>query len=289
MVNRRPLPVKYRRRRLLLAVVVGVGLTLGLSALRGQAKPRRAAGPPVPAAKSTTPPPAPAAPLNTRPTVATPSASPPSRPAPASDAFKPVGTVLLKVPVQNQLPELPNGCEVTSLSMLLTAQGTPVSKFVLADEQPTNRTPPVFGGRKGDFYSITRWTNPNVAFVGNVRGYGYGIYHGPLVELLNKKTQGKAFDLSGQRFSVILAQLRTGTPLVLWTTSTFRPPLRWVTWSTTEGPFRATTLEHAVLLVGYTRTKLIINNPLIGRQQQVAPGPFIAAWLQLGRQAVTYR
>jgi uncharacterized protein YvpB len=198
--------------------------------------------------------------------------------------------MLLNVPLQAQLPELPNGCEVTSLSMLLTARGTPVSKLVLADEQPTNHAQPAFAGTVGDFYAISRWANPNTAFVGNVRGkYGYGIYHAPLAKLLNDKAQGAALDLSGRRFSQILAQLRTGTPIVLWTTTTFRPPTRWVTWSTPEGPFRATKLEHAVLLVGYTRTKLIINNPLTGRQQQVAAAPFIAAWQQMGRQALTYR
>jgi uncharacterized protein YvpB len=220
----------------------------------------------------------------------TPGTSTPVRPAVASDVFKPIGTVRLNVPVQNQLPELPNGCEVTSLSMLLTARGTPVSKLVLAGEQPTNHAKPVFAGADGDFYAISRWTNPNAAFVGNVRGkYGYGIYHGPLAQLLNTKIQGEALDLSGRRFSEILDQLRTGTPVVVWTTTTFRPPTRWVTWSTPEGPFRATKVEHAVLLVGYTRTKLIINNPLTGQQQQVAPAPFIAAWQQLGRQALTYR
>jgi uncharacterized protein YvpB len=171
--------------------------------------------------------------------------------------------------------------------MLLTAGGTPVDKELLAREQPTDTTPPVFSGPPGDFYSISRWGNPNKGFVGNVEGYGYGIYHAPLARLLNSKTQGHALDLTGRPFSEILARLRLGTPIVVWTTSTFAPPTRWVTWKTPQGPVRATQLEHAVLLVGYTPEKLIVNNPLTGRREQASPAPFIAAWQQMGRQALT--
>jgi uncharacterized protein YvpB len=288
-VTRRSLSVLYRRRRLLVVLAVGVGLALGLGVLRGQAKARTGSALPGPTGTSSSPA-ATRGPASNPPSPAvTPSAGATVRSAPPSDAFRPIGSMRLNVPLQNQLPELPNGCEVTSLSMLLRALGTPVSKLVLADEQPTNHAQPVFSGAVGDFYAISRWTNPNTAFVGNVRGkYGYGIYHAPLAQLLNSKAQGRALDLSGRRFSEILDQLRTGTPIVLWTTTTFRPPSRWVTWSTPQGPFRATQLEHAVLLVGYSRTKLIINNPLTGRQQKVAPAPFIEAWQQMGRQALTY-
>jgi len=173
--------------------------------------------------------------------------------------------------------------------MLLAAAGIPVDKDVLAREQATDPTQPVFSGTPGDFYSISRWGNPNKAFVGYVRKhrYGYGIYHAPLARLLNSKTHGRALDLTGRPFSEILARLRRGTPIVVWTTSTFAPPTRWVTWATPEGPFRATQIEHAVLLVGYTRENLVVNNPLTGRREQVRPAPFIAAWQQMGRQALT--
>src|SRR5450759_2329669 len=278
--------VLYIRRWPLIAVALGLALTIGISSVPAQgtypsvaksASPTTSGiGPAPSAAQPDTPAPTPI------PTKATASPSPA-----ASDDFAPIGSVLLSVPTQSQLPDLPNGCEVTSLPMLPTAGGTPVDKDVLARDQPTNPTPPVFSGPPGDFYSISRWGNTNRAFVGNVEGYGYGIYHAPLARLLNSKTNGHALDLTGRPFSEILARLRLGTPIVLWTTSTFAPPTRWVTWTTSEGPVRATQLEHAVLLVGYTREKLVVNNPLTGRREQVSPAPFIAAWQQMGRQALT--
>ena len=277
----------YRRRWLLIAVTVGLGLTIGVSAVPAAGTHPGVAESPSSTASRADPVPSVALPQTTATSTPIPTTATARRSLAASDDFTPTGSVLLNVPTQSQLPDLPNGCEVTSLSMLLTAGGTPVDKDVLAREQPTSLTPPVFSGPAGDFYSISRWGNPNRAFVGNVDGYGYGIYHAPLARLLNKKTDGHALDLTGRSFSEILARLRLGTPVVVWTTSTFEPTTRWVTWTTPEGPVRATQLEHAVLLVGYTRDKLIVNNPLTGRREQVSPAPFIAAWQQMGRQALT--
>ncbi len=276
----------YRLRWPLIAVTVGLALTIGISAVPAAGIHPSVAQSSSPTISRIGPSPSVAQPGTPVPTpIPTKAIASPS-PA-ASDDFAPIGSMLLSVPAQSQLPDLPNGCEVTSLSMLLTAGGTPVDKDVLAREQPTDATPPVFSGPPGDFYSISRWGNPNTAFVGNVEGYGYGIYHAPLARLLNSKTNGHALDLTGRPFSEILARLRLGTPIVLWTTSTFAPPTRWVTWKTPQGPVRATQLEHAVLLVGYTRDKLVVNNPLTGRREQVSPAPFIAAWQQMGRQALT--
>lgn len=202
------------------------------------------------------------------------------------DGFTPVGTVLVDVATQSQLPELPNGCEVSSLSMLLSSAGVRMNRIRLAAAQATDRTPPVFDGRTRDFYRITRWGDPNAALVGNVRGYGYGIYHAPLARLLERIAPGRANDLSGSGFGAGLHQLRLGRPVLVWVTTTMRPATRWVTRPTPHGRFTATKQEHALLVVGYTRHALIINNPLSGRRESVSPEPFIEAWKQLGRQAL---
>lgn len=197
--------------------------------------------------------------------------------------------VLVQAPVIRQLPELPNGCEVTSLAMLLAAVGTPVDKLTLAREQPIDPTQPVFG-TPGVFRTIERWGDPNKAFVGNPRGsYGYGIYHGPLTELLERTLPGRSLDLTGRPFQDVLAQLRAGVPVLLWTTTTMSPPTSWVTWQGPDGPVRATQQEHAVLLVGASAQGLVVNNPLTGRRELVPTASFVAAWQAMGRQAVSVR
>lgn len=197
--------------------------------------------------------------------------------------------MLINVPVLRQLPELPNGCEVTSLAMLLTAAGIPTNKMTLAREQKADPRQPIFRtGAQGNLSQIRSWGDPNLAFVGNVYGkYGYGIYHGPLSRLLTAKAGPRGRDLTGRDFASLLELVSRGHAVMIWVTSTMRPTSSWVTWQGPAGPVRATFREHAVVLVGHTRDRLIINNPLSGRRETVAAAPLIAAWRQLGSQALT--
>ena len=199
----------------------------------------------------------------------------------------PITSILLNVAPQSQEPQLPNGCEVTSLSMLLSAVGHPVSKMVLAREQPLDPTKRV--EKNGRF---VYWGDPNKGFVGSVYVWadGYGIYHGPLTHLLNSIVPGRALDLTGKPFNDILRVVASGTPVEAWTTTTFYPTSHWLTWQSPEGRIRATLYEHAVLIVGYNQNDIFINNPLNGEQAQaVNRKEFILAWRQLGRQAITVR
>jgi uncharacterized protein YvpB len=207
-------------------------------------------------------------------------------------------TVRIRVRALSQFPELPYGCEVTSLAMLLAWAGHPVSNTVLAGEIARDPTPPVLraipGFHGNPLMEVTRWGNPNEGFVGSMTGrngaLGYGVYHGPVVRLLRRILPGRAEDLTGAAWTRILSVVAGGTPVVVWTTITFQPTREWVTWQSPEGPVTATPLEHAVLVVGYTPTSILINNPYNGEAlEPVARGPFVAAWKQLGAQAVTVR
>ena len=201
----------------------------------------------------------------------------------------------MTVPAQSQLPQLQNGCEVTSLSMLLTAVNHPVDKMTLAAEQPTDPTPAVLKtipGFKGNpILEVVSWGNPNVGFVGSVEGgaqLGYGIYNGPLDHLLNQILPGQAEDMTGDPFTQILDHVAHGVPVEAWTTINFEPTNDWVTWQSPQGPVTATPMEHAVLIVGYTPTTVIVNNPYTGQANEaVNRADFIAAWTQLGSQAIT--
>jgi uncharacterized protein YvpB len=210
--------------------------------------------------------------------------------APVSPASRPLPPrALLHVPALAQLPELPNGCEITSLAMLLTAARHPVSKMTLARLEPRDPAPAVPGD--AGFGAVREWGDPEVGFVGSVfgRGIGYGIYHRPLARFLDRLLPGRAVDLTGNPFDDVLRQIADGRPVVVWATTTFAPTDDWVTWRARDTVVRATSFEHAVLLVGYDPSHVYVNNPLTGAAAQRVPrGPFIRAWMQLGRQALTF-
>jgi uncharacterized protein YvpB len=276
----------FRRRRVLAGLMV---LAIAALLLRRATNGTTPPGPSLAAAggRST----APGATPGPSPSPAATSLAAPTRPAAAARPTPVAGSraVLVTIPVLSQLPELPNGCEVTSLAMLLAGAGLPTDKLVLAREQKTNPTQPVFQpGARGDVTRIRSWGDPNQGFVGNVYGkYGYGIYHGPLFQLLATRTGARARDLTGQDFDSLIDRVDNGQAVLIWATTTLRPTTSWVTWQGPAGPFRGTFNEHAIVLVGHVGGELIINNPLTGRRQTVPADPLIAAWRQLGGQALT--
>jgi len=195
--------------------------------------------------------------------------------------------VLLRVPAMSQNPEFRNGCEVTSLAMLLNYTGHNVSKGTLADTIEKDPTPEQVNADG----AIVSWGNPNRGFVGNIQalGAGYGVYHGPIVTLLNRYWPRHGLDLTGQSFDAVLASLQKGHPVIAWTTIQFAPTKNWVTWQSTGGVVKATWDEHTVVIVGYDADNIYVNDPADGAtDKKVSRDEFTASWVQLGSQAVTY-
>ena len=78
----------------------------------------------------------------------------------------------LNVPLENQLPDLPNGCEVTSLSMLLKYYDINVSKLELSSNIK----------HVSSFVGNNYRGNPHVGFVGymSIKNAGWCVYNEPL-------------------------------------------------------------------------------------------------------------
>ncbi|MFC0213175.1 C39 family peptidase [Paenibacillus chartarius] len=196
-------------------------------------------------------------------------------------------SAMLEAPAIKQYPELPTGCEVTSLTMLLQYAGISKNKLELAAELPKDGTA-MQTDSKGN---IVYWGNPNVGFVGDVTGKtgrGFGIYHAGLFPLLKKYLPG-AVDLTGKSFDALEQQVAAGYPVVVWNTVDYNQPTRWMIWDTAIGPIRTTFAEHAVLLVGYDAENVYVNDPISGaKAQRINKAQFIEVWKTMGKQALSY-
>ena len=84
----------------------------------------------------------------------------------------------LNVPLENQLPDLPNGCEVTSLSMLLKYYDINVSKLELSSNIK----------HVSSFVGNNYRGNPHVGFVGymSIKNAGWCVYNEPLYNVARK-------------------------------------------------------------------------------------------------------
>ncbi|WP_282941672.1 C39 family peptidase [Paenibacillus sp. RC67] len=206
-------------------------------------------------------------------------------PAPVAEVPR-AASVMLDAPAIRQYPELPSGCELTSLTMLIQYFGVDKSKMELVPELKKDPTPLK---RNGDG-SIAYWGNPNTGFVGDITGAskGFGIYHGALLEL-QKKYIPTAKDFTRLPFEQLEDQLRDGIPSVVWTTINYQVPDKWVVWDTPIGPIQTTFMEHAVLLVGFDEENVYVNDPYNGKSKvRIDKTQFLQTWEAMGSQALSY-
>ncbi|MCP8969596.1 C39 family peptidase [Ectobacillus ponti] len=184
------------------------------------------------------------------------------------------------VPLIQQRPELPRGCEVTSLAMLLQYHGVQTDKMKLAGE--IKKVPFQANGKRG---------HPNEGFVGSMYTLdepGYGVYHTPIAQLAKTYVPERVQDLTGRTIQEVYRAVEQGSPVWVITNVEFQPlpDDEFMTWDTAAGPVKITYHEHSVVVVGYDEGYVYVNDPLASQPQKLSRAPFEAAWAQMGQQAI---
>lgn len=159
--------------------------------------------------------------------------------------------IILNVPVISQLPELPTGCEITAVTMMLRYKGAAVTKTALADEMP-------------------RSTNPAYGYVGNPYSKsGWTIYPTALMDLV-KKYAGTSINLTGSPVSTLEKQIQCNIPVVVWVVM--------------HG-FSV----HAITVTGYDPDSLYYNDPWTGQKNaKMLKTAFDILWVKQSRRAISY-
>lgn len=189
----------------------------------------------------------------------------------------------LNVPLENQMPDLPNGCEVTSLSMLMNYYGIKVNKNELAE----NIQHVDFFTDGGKYRG-----NPNQGFVGHmsIANAGWCVYNGPLYNVARKYTT-HIENITGSDFLSLLKLVSNGHPVLIITTTTFNRVNDMQTWDTNTGKVNVTPSSHACVITGYSKPKKVVyvNNPYGYKNQPVNWKNLQASYNQQGRQALYIR
>lgn len=195
--------------------------------------------------------------------------------------------VILDVPIFSQLPELPRGCEVTSLSMLLKYYGINIDKLEIAKQIKKDTTP--YKKDNNEIY----FGNPNDGFVGdmyNLKNPGLGVYHKPIYDLAFNYLPNSIIDITGSSFEDILDYISSGNPVLVINTSRFKalPDEYWEEWNTPTGKIKVTLKEHAVVITGYDEQYIYFNDPLANKKnRKILRKEFEEGWIQMGNQAIT--
>jgi uncharacterized protein YvpB len=187
--------------------------------------------------------------------------------------------ILLDVPLFNQMdaPRLYNGCEVTSLAMLLNFEGYHVTKNELANKIDTVPLR----------YNDGRYGSPYAGFVGDMaNGPGLGVYNGPIFKLAQSYAGEKAENLTGQSFDEIMKKVSAGSPVWIITTASLSPAASFEDWDTAEGTVKVTFNMHSVVITGYDEEHIYVNDPYGTKDRKADKDAFIKAWKMMGSQAV---
>ncbi len=189
----------------------------------------------------------------------------------------------LNVPLENQMPDLPNGCEVTSLSMLMNYYGIKVSKNELAETIQHVDSFTDGGKYRG---------NPHQGFVGHmtIANAGWCVYNEPLYNVARKYTS-HIENITGSDFLSLIKLVSNGHPVMIITTTTFNKVNNMQTWDTNTGKVNVTPSSHACVITGYSKPKKVVyvNNPYGYKNQPVNWKNLQASYNQQGRQALYIR
>lgn len=194
-----------------------------------------------------------------------------------------------EVELQMQNPELPNGCEVTSLAMVLTAWGYPADKVTLAD----NCLPcedfwfDEAGNRMGP--------DPDQAYAGDPASATGGWYclEGAIVTAANAWISSNGGGAQAQALTGLSREeleefAQAAVPLVVWITRDYQPVeyADYFSWQLPDGstctPYNDL---HCVVLAGEEDGSYRIADPLNG-WQLVDPETFWQSFSGMGCRAV---
>lgn len=179
-------------------------------------------------------------------------------------------TVSLDVKNIYQKPELPNGCEVVSLTIVMNYEGIEADKLEMADDYLPK--------------SKTLDEDPNVYYLRNPRSNGFYCYAGPIVKTVENYIEATGFtyidvcDLTDCEPSDLYYYLEKGHPLVVWGTLLWYWPYKY------DSGLYANL--HCMVLSGVSEETVTITDPIYGIYD-LEREKFEEIWTAMGKRAVT--
>lgn len=193
---------------------------------------------------------------------------------------KPVNKISKLVPI-SQYPELPTGCEMTSLTMVLNFYGLNADKCDISDNYLD----------KGSVGTV----DFHVAFEGDPRdGSSYGCYAPVVVNTANrylssKQSSLKAYDMSNTELEELFKYIDSGVPVIVWGTQDCKAGYNNVSWNVGGKELNWITPEHCMVLVGYDDKSVSVADPIYGDVRSYDRQLFKSRYATLYKQAVVIK
>lgn len=185
-----------------------------------------------------------------------------------------------------QRPELPRGCEVTALSILLdNYMDDGPSKMTLANQLKVSRDP--YEIKNG----FVHFSDMHLEFSGSMADVsqpGLGVYIKPVQELAEKYVSNRAKNISGISFEQLLSLVASGKPVLVITPNRYQEVQDHSKeiWKTPSGFMEVTYQEHSVVVMGFDQTSVYYSDPSTGRIDSKPKDAFQNGWESMGSQSM---
>lgn len=193
----------------------------------------------------------------------------------------PVPKKLIPFTAVSQYPELPTGCEVTSLAMVLHYYGINIDKCEIGDRYLD----------KGEAGAVSYFE----AFEGDPRDEdSYGCYAPVIVKAANrilkeKASELKAEEVTGGRLGSLFEYIDKDIPVIIWGTQNCQSGYISGQWRVDEQEFTWISPEHCMVLVGYSDSSVWVADPIHGDVREFDINTFEPCYNLLHKQAVVIR
>lgn len=198
---------------------------------------------------------------------------------------------LEEVLVIPQRPELPRGCEVTSLSILLNfyMEAAPDKMELAAGLEASADDYEVING-------IIHFSDMHYEFAGSMEDVnepGLGVYVKPVKDLSEVYVSGNtvtygSFDVTGMSFEQMLTFVSNDTPVLIIIPNRYKavPDYAIEVWKTPSGFMEVTYQEHSVVLMGFDDNYAYYSDPSREIIDKKPIGEFQQAWESIGSQGM---
>lgn len=170
-------------------------------------------------------------------------------------------------PIVFQMPELPTGCEITAITMVLNYYGYNVDKSTMASEYLPTVSNNQYYGADGRLYG----NDLRKYFVGDPftqAGYICGteaILSAVNTYLQETKSSMQAINKSGAQPEELYELVSKNTPVMVWITIDMADRSSPQGWYTEDGDYVDwSTNDHGAVLIGYSTDMVMIADPLSG-------------------------
>lgn len=178
------------------------------------------------------------------------------------------GTRLTDFEIMEQYPELPTGCEITAMTMVLNYYGYNVDKVTMALDYMPKIQAEFYRGEDG------RLMGPDLEnfFVGDpTEETGYICGTGAIVTAANAYLTDVGSDMTAVAMKNAQPEelydlIDQGTPVVIWCTINMEDRAETDSWYREDGTYMEwSTNDHGAVLIGYDEDTITVADPIYSR------------------------